>query len=213
MTLPSHLISPAERSEALPHWRCPNVDTKETPLRDVLSHSTLSETSKDSAPHHFCHILLSPMWAPLLCKATKCHNQLASGQMITKASTHLPQATAYVTLLGTAAQEIFWHPIHTPNNHTAERFQRWGTTIQFAIMCLSSCPVCFGKMQFGLHSSLKPLSLLENTRCSRLPSSPTPNPRYLPRSYLLGADFDSSKTKKDSGLALGKTQEAAEITV
>lgn len=51
MTLPSHLISLTECSEALPHWCCPNTDTKETPLRDVLSHPTLSETSKDPATH------------------------------------------------------------------------------------------------------------------------------------------------------------------
>lgn len=126
MTLPSHLISPAERSEALPHWRCPNVDTKETPLRDVLSHSTLSETSKDSAPHHFCHILLSPMWAPLLCKATKCHNQLASGQMITKASTCLPQATADVNVLGHGSPRDFL----TSDPHAKQSHSRMLSTLR-----------------------------------------------------------------------------------
>lgn len=97
--------------------------TQSTPLRDVLRHPTLSETSKDSAAHHFCPILLSPLWAPLLCKATKPHYQLASGQMITKASTHLTQATADVVLSGMAAQEIFGHLIPTPNNHPAKCFQ------------------------------------------------------------------------------------------
>lgn len=187
--------------------------TRNNPLRDVLSHPTLSETSKDSATHHFCPILLSPLWAPLLCKATESHYQLASGQMITKASTHLTQATADVTLLGMAAQEIFWHLIHTPNNHTAKCFQCWGTTIQFAIMCLSSGPVCFGKMQFGLYSSVKPFSLLENTGCSRLLPSPSPYHTRAKVRLIRGRLWFLWKTKEDSGLALGKIQEAPEITV
>ena len=111
MPLPTHTISLGEGSDVFLKLLCSDVDLKKLLHMDALNHPALNETSKVPATHHFCHVF-SAFWGLHCCaKPLQSHYKLAYDQMITKVNTntYTAQGTAEISVLGNAAQEIFWH--------------------------------------------------------------------------------------------------------